>query len=176
MENLRDLSQRFVAIGQVETIVLRPVRKQPAISVSQVQAVPGLGLVGDRRAEKEYPPDSPRKREITLIQAEHLPLIAQWCGLEAVTPLQLRRNLVISGINLLAMRSPFRDLKVYWQIGSQVQIEVTGPCDPCSRMELDLGLGAYNAIRGHGGMTARLIAGGEIRVGDSVRYSHHVQN
>jgi MOSC domain-containing protein YiiM len=169
IENLRDLNQKFATTGQVEAIVLRPARQQPAFLVTEVQAVPGYGLIGDRRAEKERLTESARKREITLIQAEHLPLIAQWGGLETLTPLQVRRNLVISGINLLAMRSPFADIKLHWQIGSQVQIEITGPCDPCSRMEKDLGRGAYNAMRGHGGMTARVIAGGLICVGDRVQ-------
>jgi MOSC domain-containing protein YiiM len=169
MENLRDLSQRFATEGRIEAIVLRPARKEPAISVMAAEATPEYGLAGDRRADRAHKTDAARKREITLIQAEHLPLIAQWCGLEDLSPLQLRRNLVISGTNLLAMRSPFRDLHLHWQIGDQVQIEITGPCDPCSRMELDLGPGAYNAMRGHGGMTARIITGGQIRVGDIVR-------
>jgi MOSC domain-containing protein YiiM len=168
IETLRDLSDRFSTEGRIEAIVLRPARQAPAIFVEAVEALPGYGLIGDRRATQMRNTEQSRKREITLLQAEHIPLIAHWSNLEQLSPLQLRRNLVISGINLLAMRSPFPNIDLHWQIGDQVQFEVTGPCDPCSRMEKELGHGVYNAMRGHGGMTARLLVGGQICVGDRI--------
>jgi MOSC domain-containing protein YiiM len=169
IETLRDLSDRFATVGRLEAIVLRPARQQPAYFIDEVEALPGYGLMGDRRSTQERTTPQARKREITLLQAEHLPLIAQWGNLDRLSPLDLRRNLIVSGINLLAMRSPFPTSSLHWQIGDQVQIEITGPCDPCSRMEKELGHGVYNAMRGHGGMTARVVVGGILRVGDSVR-------
>ena len=132
--------------------------------------------MGDRRALSKQERGDARKREVTLLQAEHLPVVARWCGLQTLDASRLRRNLVISGINLLAMRSPFRGMRLEWQIGDEACIEITGTCDPCSKMERELGTGAYNALRGHGGMTAMILVGGLIRTGDGVRLKavHHV--
>ncbi len=170
MIDLRELTGRHLATGRIEAIVLRPRRGEPARAVSAAQAIPGRGLEGDRRALRAATSAhaAATKREVTLIQAEHLPLIAAWLERVDLDPLLLRRNLVVSGLNLLAMRSPFADRPLAWRIGESVRIEVTGPCEPCSKMEAALGPGGYNAMRGHGGMTARLLDGGTIRVGDRV--------
>lgn len=116
---------------------------------------PAEGLVGDRYAGRTG------TRQVTLIQAEHLPSIGAYLGTAAATPVQLRRNLVVEGLNLLAVREG------RLRIGTAV-LEITGLCHPCSRMEEELGPGGYNAVRGHGGLTARVLEGGAIRVGDAV--------
>ncbi|PPD33044.1 MAG: MOSC domain-containing protein [Methylomonas sp.] len=168
MTLLRDLTQQFASQGRIEHIVLRAVRGEPAIVVDEARAEPGRGLIGDRRANAVRSGKQSTKRELTLFQAEHLPVVATWCGLSELQPSRLRRNLVISGVNLIAMRSPFADVVLEWLVGDEVIIQITGPCDPCSKMAAELGLGSYNALRGHGGMTARIVAGGLVRVGDSV--------
>ena len=170
MKTLRDLTGSHFAPGRVDAIVLRPRKGEPAVHAEETMAVQGLGLSGDRRSTAGLRHGAAsNRRELTLIQHEHLPTIGRWVGCGEVDPLLLRRNLVISGLNLLSMRSPFRDVHLVWCIGDELQIEVTGPCDPCSRMEQLLGPGGYNAMRGHGGLTARILRSGRIRVGDTVK-------
>ncbi|TPQ29819.1 MOSC domain-containing protein [Methylomonas koyamae] len=166
--DLRQICQSFATPGRIEAIILRPARGEPAVSVREAVAEPGRGLLGDRRSATKQSGRQSSKREITLFQAEHLPLVAGWCGLDYLDPLRLRRNLLISGLNLVGMRSPFPDTQLEWVIGDEVRIRITGPCDPCSKMAAELGAGSYNALRGHGGMTAAIVAGGVIRIGDRV--------
>jgi len=80
---------------------------------------------------------------------------------ETLAPEVLRRNLVTRGINLLALK----DRKL--RIGDAV-LEMTGECHPCSRLEETLGVGGYNATRGFGGITAKVLARGRISIGDAV--------
>lgn len=142
-------------IGRVDWIGLRPGRRQPMSIVDSVRTDPTSGLLGDRYSGRTG------TRHATLIQAEHLPVIASCVGREAVPPELLRRNIVVSGINLLALKGK------EFRIG-EVEFEMTGLCQPCSRMEELLGPGGYNAVRGHGGVTARVLSPGAIAIGDPV--------
>ena len=78
-----------------------------------------------------------------------------------VTPDLLRRNLLVRGLNLLALKQK------RFAVG-EVVLEYSGLAHPCSRMELALGPGGYNAMRGHGGITASVASGGVLRLGDRV--------
>jgi MOSC domain-containing protein YiiM len=167
MTDLHALTGRFLRPGRIEAIYLRHARDVPVQRVECVEAIAGLGLQGDRSSARQVPPLSGSKRQVTLFQAEHLPVIAALTGRD-VHPADLRRNLVVSGLNLLAARSLFADQAVHVRLGSGVLLEITGPCEPCSKMEWVLGPGGYNAIRGHGGVTARVLHGGLITTGDEV--------
>lgn len=172
MNGLRELTAGFPRAGRLEAILLRPERRVPVRSVPQATVLVGRGLDGDRIAQRLPSAAAGGKRQVTLIQAEHLPVIAALAGRDAVRADLLRRNLVVSGLNLIAARSLFRDQALQLRIGEEVVLEITGPCEPCSRMEEALGPGGYNAMRGHGGVTARVLQGGPIRCGDAVRVSN----
>nr|WP_152540940.1 MOSC domain-containing protein [Luteimonas huabeiensis] len=148
---------RFPAAGRVEWIGLRPARDVPMREVGEARAQAGGGLAGDRYA------GGSGGRGITLIQAEHLPAIAALARAASLAPATLRRNLVVSGIPLIALMGQ------RFRIGGML-LEGTAPCDPCSRMETALGPGGYNAMRGMGGLCARVIEGGALRIGDAVEW------
>ena len=154
---LHALMTRFPRAGQVRWIGLRPARDVAMREVESAQAQAGGGLAGDRYS------GGSGKRGITLIQSEHLPVIAALAGHAAVAPATLRRNLVVSGIPVSALKGN------RFRIG-EVLFEGTDDCDPCSRMEAALGAGGYNAMRGMGGLCARILEGGSLRIGDAVEW------
>ena len=160
MKTIHDLNRPPQIEGRVESIVVRGSPREVARTVSGTVALAGIGLADDRLGRRGEPELS--TRQVTLVQAEHLPVIARLARVDQVDPVGLRRNLVISGINLLALKN------ARLQVGGAL-LELVGPCQPCSRMEEAIGPGGYAAMRGHGGMTARVLAGGPIHVGDVVR-------
>ena len=154
--SLQTLFDTLPQRGRVEWIGIRPARGESMKTLDDVMITPGKGLEGDRFEGRET-----SKRQVTLIQKEHLHAIASCLGQEAIDPKIFRRNIVVSGLNLLALKGKT------FRIGDVV-LEYTGLCHPCSKMEAALGPGGYNAMRGHGGITTRVIEGGEVALGDSV--------
>lgn len=154
---LAELISHFPRAGKVEWIGIRPKRRVPPVAVSEVEAVTGIGLAGDHYATKTN-----GKRQVTLIQLEHLEVVARLLGKPEIRAEWVRRNLLVSGINLHALRDR------RFRVGA-VLLEGAGNCEPCSRMEEALGAGAYNAMRGHGGIVCRILEGGTIRLGDPIR-------
>jgi MOSC domain-containing protein YiiM len=142
--------------GRVEWIGLRPRYRAELIEVSSASALASRGLEGDRAAIT-----GGGKRQVTLIQHEHLAAVAALVGRNEVLPGLARRNIAVSRINLVSL------IGCRFRIGQAV-LEGTGHCHPCSRMEENLGRGGYNAMRGHGGITARVVQSGAIGLGDPV--------
>jgi MOSC domain-containing protein YiiM len=152
---LNSLKEQFAQQGTIHWIGIRPARREALKPVQEAILRADEGLIGDHYSGKNG------KRHLTLIQAEHLAAVASMLGKEEVDPAAVRRNVVVKGINLLALK----DKK--FQLGDCI-LEFTGLCHPCSRMEEVLGHGGYNAMRGHGGITARVLEGGTIKLGDGL--------
>ena len=143
--------------GKLEWIGLRPERKVPMNIVDSVMALEGLGLEGDRRCQAS--PGS--ARQMTIISVEYIDIIARLLKKESIDPALLRRNLVVSGINLTALRHQ------RFQIGEAI-FEATAQCHPCRRMEQVLGQNGVAAMLGHGGLCAKIVQSGRLSIGDGV--------
>lgn len=154
-----ELMKNYASCGHVAWIGIRPQRRSQPVEVDKVEALEDVGLAGDHYASKGG------SRQVTLIQGEHLDVVGSFLN-KTINPGLTRRNIVVRGINLLSLKGKA------FAIGD-VLLLYTGECHPCSRMEENLGQGGYNAMRGHGGITARILRGGVIRRGDEVSPADH---
>jgi MOSC domain-containing protein YiiM len=147
---LQALMNQFAQAGKVSAMSVRPKRLEPTVLVERVLAIENKGLQGDR--------SKGGNRQVTFIQKEHIAAISSFLGKPDLDYTLTRRNILVEGINLLSLKGKS------FQIGEAV-FEYSGECHPCSRMEKALGTGGYNAMRGHGGITARVVKTGEVCVG-----------
>ena len=154
--SLKELFLQMPYAGKVEWMGIRSEKRMPLTAVNNVSLSIESGLEGDHYSGKN------RKRQVTLIQQEHLEVVAKLLHKKQIDPDLTRRNIVVSGINIHALKGQ------QFRIGETVILEGIGDCHPCSRMEKNLGVGGYNAMRGHGGLTAKVVQGGIINIGDQV--------
>ncbi len=143
--------------GELTWIGLRPARRAPLETVTSARALATLGLEGDHRSEKT--PGS--GRQVTLISEEYIDQVAHFLRRGPIDPGILRRNLVLRGVNLTLLRHQ------QFRIGG-ARFEATALCHPCARMEQALGKGGVAAMMGHGGLCAKILESGDVRVGDAV--------
>ena len=153
---MQELMAQFPRTGKVEWIGLRPARRVPLVPVDVADVSVEEGLIGDR-----WVLTNSTNRQVTLIQAEHIEAVASIMELGAIDPGLLRRNIVVRGINLVSLKGRS------FRVGTAL-LEMTGLAHPCSRMEENLGAGGYNAMRGHGGITCKVLEAGVISLGDEV--------
>lgn len=144
-------------IGKVEWIGLRPAHKSAMLTQSAVEAIAGKGLEGDHQSSRS----NGSTRQVTLINAEDIRALEQLMNLTEIHPQRLRRNIVVSGLNLHAMRYQLL------RIGSALS-RVQAHCHPCLRMERELGESALLSMYGRGGYCAVVEEGGTIALGDCV--------
>jgi len=155
MAIISKLKTHFPHTGKIEWIGLRTKTNREITTVNSAELLVNHGLVGDKSAQK---PGS--KRQVTLIQAEYFPVMESFAK-KNILPKELRRNIVVSGINLSIL------LKHKLKINDAI-LEITGNCAPCKKMEETLGFGVFNMMRNHGGINAMVCNGGVINIGDEV--------
>jgi len=157
MQKVAELKKHFPYKGKVEWIGVRSFQGSDVEQKSFINALTDHGLDGDKAGQRPG-----GKRQVTLIQAEYIDVIRSLMPEANLNLTDLRRNIAISGINLNALK----DCTI--QVG-QAKLEITGFCHPCGKLEAQLGQGVFNALRGHGGLTAKVTDGGLIQVGDEIQ-------
>jgi MOSC domain-containing protein YiiM len=142
-------------VGRVEQILLKRMKRGPMDAVERATLVAGRGIVGNA--------NQGGMRQVTLLSRETwIELMRQLDA--SLEPRARRANLVLSGIDLENTRD--RILHV-----GTCRLRVRGETRPCEQMEAALG-GLQAAMRAHwsGGAFAEVLHGGEIAVGDRVRW------
>ena len=109
----------------------------------------------------------PGRRQVTVLSREAWEEAVEELGRKPESlPWTVRRaNLLVEGLELEGTSG--RRLL----IGDEVELEITGETDPCQRMEeQQSGLRQALEPRWRGGVTARVIRGGIVLLGDTVRW------
>lgn len=139
--------------GLVEAIWIKRAHRGPMDPVDDAEAVVGHGLVGNV--------DRSSRRQVSIVSREGWEAAAAEAG-GAPGPIARRANLCISGLDLRDSRG--RRLGV-----GEVVLEIAGELRPCERMEEAApGLQAALGHEWRGGVFARVLRGGPLRVGAEV--------
>ena len=147
--------------GRLAGIARHDRPRGPMQTVERVLVTREHGVAGDYRGAVR--PGKKVWRQVSLIEADG------WADALAVLGADIpwyerRANLLIEGLKLP------RQTGAIIAIGNDLRIEVTGECDPCSRMEeIVPGLKAALMPFWRGGFLTRVISDGAIAVGDLVR-------
>jgi len=151
-------------MGQVEAIHIAPGASAPMQSLGEVEAVVGSGLAGDRYFEGigfySARPTDPGAREVTLFEAEVLDVLATEHHI-ALGAGEHRRNLTTRGVRLNDL------LGQRFRVGDVV-LEGVKDCPPCEHLEGLVGKPVLQRLVNRGGLRARVIVGGVLRVGDRI--------
>jgi MOSC domain-containing protein YiiM len=150
--------------GKVESIHIAAEAKAPVRAITEVEAVPGAGLSGDRYFLKRgtfYKPEP--DYELTLIEAEAIEAAERDYKVK-MNPGEARRNVVTRDVPLNHLVG--RD----FMIGG-VKLRGLRLCEPCSHLEALTGLPVIKSLRHRAGLRAQILTQGIIRVGDAVTAS-----
>jgi len=138
--------------GTVKSLGIAVSKLSPMDQVDKIELITGQGIVGDRHLRTD---GTRSKRQILLMDIETLIEFG-------LSERDIKENITVQGIDFSLIRSGN-----IVRIGKDVVLEITGDCEPCSRMD-ELRSGLKNAIDGRRGMLAYVKSGGTISSGDSV--------
>jgi hypothetical protein len=154
----------LAAVASVTAIHIAPSAGAAMQPLAAVEAEADRGLANDRYAEgvgfySERPTD-PGAREVTLFESETLDWLSGECRI-AFSAAEHRRNLTTRGVRLGSL------LGKRFRVGD-VLLEGVRDCPPCDHLEKLTGKLVLQPLVGRGGLRARILQGGTIRVGDPI--------
>jgi MOSC domain-containing protein YiiM len=123
------------------------------VSVPEAECVAGAGLVGDRFFEHK----TGYKGQITFFADEVFESLCQTLGVAGKDPSVLRRNVLTRGVDLNALIGKTFSIQ-------GVLFEGTEECRPCYWMDTAVAPGAEAVLKGRGGLRAKILQGGMLRV------------
>ncbi len=128
----------------------------PLVAATSIDCVAGHGIRGDRFFD--YRDDY--KGQITFFAAEVFAELARSFGIADKSPGVLRRNVIVSGVDLIELIGADFELQ-------GVQFRGTAHCKPCYWMETAFAPGTEKFLAGRGGLRARILSDGRISLGDA---------
>ena len=137
--------------GKVVGLWLCVGHREPMSPAETIRMIEGHGIEGDRHAGR----GSNNARQVLLMDRETLAEFGLSAG-------EVRENVTTSGLDL-------SKLQMGWRLSvGEVELEVTGECTPCSRLE-EISPGLQERSEGRRGILAAVKRSGSVSVGDGVR-------
>ena len=136
--------------GTIANIHIARVKGTPSDPVQEATAISGMGIEGDRSCVEG------NVRQVLFMDKETLDDLD-------LDPGQIKENITTSGVDMSQAKAG-----QMFSIGDEVTMEVVGDCEACGKMDA-LALGLQDKLNGKRGMLAKVINGGAIKVGDSVK-------
>ncbi len=149
-------------VGRLVGIYTTPEAAQPLKGHTEVRAIEGVGLDGDRYATKDgtYSARDDAGRQVTLVEREVIADVNTTSGV-ALGEHETRRNLVTEGVPLLHLVG--RTFRV-----GEVTLLGIRSAPPCVHLEKLTRSGVRAALENRGGLRAEILEGGTLRVGDEI--------
>lgn len=131
----------------------------PTLDVAEVDVRAGLGLVGDRY----FGVAAHFNAQVTFVAWEVFAEVQRTLGRDDLSPALMRRNIVVEGIPLNQLIG--QEFTIVDSAGASVRLQGASHCAPCAWMDAALGPGAWQSLKGRGGLRARILSDGVLRRG-----------
>ncbi len=130
----------------------QPPGQNPVVEVDTLDCVAGQGIRGDRFFG--FKPDY--KGQITFFAFETYRDLCERLGTHHRTPAVFRRNVITRGVDLNQLVGEKFEIQ-------GIEFQGVTECSPCHWMNQAFAPGAENALRGRGGLRARILTDGTLR-------------